>query len=141
VEELEIGHLAGHELGVGEPGARVVLGVGRDAAGRRHRLAQRLGTEVGGGGGALALPEVDGDPERLVAVMLDGLELAETHGDGQPEVRARGSGRRGRALSARFAECGIDKRLELGRLAVIVDHRAAACHRGTGMSAKKRAGL
>ncbi len=56
--QVEIGDVARHQLGIGQPGGRVFRGVAGDPAGGGDGLANRLGAQVGGAGGALALAEI-----------------------------------------------------------------------------------
>ena len=63
----------------GRPGGRVLRGEAGDVVGRAHRLLQRRTREVGGAGIASALADVDRHAQRLVAVALDVLDLAQAH--------------------------------------------------------------
>src|SRR3569623_946017 len=119
VIEIEIGDRACHERRVGEARAIVLCGVTRDIAGRAHRLLDGLRRIIRRAGRTLALPEIHGDAETLVAVVLDRLDLAEPHGHRKTALRAHAG--LGRACT-----------LARGRVEYRGDHRlqfAAALHR------------
>ncbi len=104
-------------LGVGESGAVVLGGVARDRAGLGHRLADRRWREIGGAGGAFALAEIDGDAETTVALVLDGLDLAEPHRGVQPFLQAGIGLGLDRAAAVRLLECEGDHGLQFGNAA------------------------
>ena len=108
VVQVEIGKLGGHQLLVGETGAIVLRGVSRDAAGGRHRVANRRGRKVGGARRTLALSEVHAYPKAAVLGVLDGLDIAQSRGDAETGARAdaRFRGARSEAFSLRPARPG-----------------------------------
>jgi len=79
VEQMEVGKLVGHVLGVGQAGHRVFGGEAGDVVGCLHRLAHRVGRKIGSGRVAAPLAQVDRDAQRLVAVALDVLQFALAH--------------------------------------------------------------
>ena len=81
VIEVQFWQVTGHEIGSGEAGVGIRLGAAGDGAGGADGVAHGLGAEVGGTGGALALAEIDGDTETVVAGMLHRLHLAQADTD------------------------------------------------------------
>ena len=80
MEEVEVRRLAAEKARViGKPRRIVIGGVARDRACRFHGALDRLRRKVGGARVAAALAEIDRDAEALVAVVLDGLDLAAAH--------------------------------------------------------------
>ncbi len=74
--DVEVRQFASHQLGRGEPRGRILAGVAGDGHGLLdHVLDRRLGG-IGGRGAALALADIDGHRDALVAGQLDGLDLA-----------------------------------------------------------------
>ncbi len=84
--EPQVGRLASIQpFGIGKAGGHVLGGVARDRAGRLDGAIDGFGREIGGARVAAARPEIDGDAEPLVAVVLDGLDLAAAHGHALPD--------------------------------------------------------
>jgi len=79
VVEVEVRDVAGERLGVDEPGIRILGGVARDRARLADRLEHRRAAEIRGARGALALAEIHGHGEAAVALVLDGVDLAQAH--------------------------------------------------------------
>src|SRR5262245_21880209 len=77
--QVEIRYVARQLLGIREPGAVVLGRVPRDVAGLLDGLGHRARRQVRGTRRTLALAEVDGDAHAAIALVLDGLDLAETH--------------------------------------------------------------
>ena len=90
MEEIERSHLARLQLRLHQPRAGVLAAVTCDGVRRLHRLAQRLGAEIGAAGRTLAAAQVDRDLQRLVALMLQGLQLAHAHGHREARALAVG---------------------------------------------------
>mmetsp|Transcript_39161 Transcript_39161/g.91872 ORF Transcript_39161/g.91872 Transcript_39161/m.91872 type:complete len:297 (+) Transcript_39161:1012-1902(+) len=116
MEEVELGphRRVQREVGrVRQAGELVLGGEACDVIGSTHRVADGLGRKVGRAGIAAALAEVDGHAERLVAIALDVLELAQPRGDRQPAAfRHLGTGIAG-AQSFRLGKRVFDPLLEL----------------------------
>jgi len=60
--------------------------IARDRQRRIHGVAHRLRRKIGGAGIAALLADVGGDAQALVAVVLDGFDLAMTHRDALAET-------------------------------------------------------
>ena len=84
VVKPEVGEFARQQRRIGQAGAIVRGGVFGDGAGGAHRVAHRRGRQVGGAGRTGALAEIHRNAQALVACVLHGLDLAQTHGHGQP---------------------------------------------------------
>jgi hypothetical protein len=77
--KVEIGQVARHQRGIRQ--ARIFV-VGREARDRQclgHRFLDRGRRQVGRARGALALAGVNGDAEAAIALVFEGLDLAEAH--------------------------------------------------------------
>ncbi|MPN32066.1 hypothetical protein SDC9_179542 [bioreactor metagenome] len=88
VVKVQIGEAllaAGQQAGVRQSGAVVFGGEAGDVERRLHRLAQGGCGKIRGTGVSLALAEIDGDADPLVAVVFDGLDFAATNADRLPE--------------------------------------------------------
>jgi hypothetical protein len=82
VEQVEVAFrrcTGGEAVGVGQAGGAVLGGEAGNVPGGADRLLDGRRREVGAAGIAAALPRVDGDADRLVAVALDVLGLALAH--------------------------------------------------------------
>jgi hypothetical protein len=116
VEEVQFGPGRWIEGQVGFVRQAGELVLGREAGdviGRTHRVADGLGREVRGAGIAAALAKVDRDAQRLVAVALDVLQLAQARRYRQPAaLRHLGAGIAGAHLF-RLGEGVFDPLLEL----------------------------
>ena len=90
--EIEVGDLARQRLRIDEPGVGILRRVAGDGAGLLDRLAHRRGRQVGGARRALALAEVHRHRQSPVALVLDGVDLAQAHvhrrGPGSPMASA-----------------------------------------------------
>ncbi len=86
--EIEVRNLARQILGLDQAGVRVLGGVAGDGACLLDRRADRLPPEVGGAGRAFALAEIDGHRETPVALVLDGVHLAQPDGGAQSLAHA-----------------------------------------------------
>ena len=125
-------------VGIGEPGAGILRGEARDAAGLGDGLAQRAGAQVGGAGRALARAEVDGDAHAAVALVLDGLDLAEPHRDREAHVHADGGLGLGCAEHARLLERELDECEQVG---AVGGDGGGAVFDGHGAAQRLRAGI
>ena len=81
MEEIEVAARARDELGIGEPGGLVGRGEARDRERGSDRVFDGFRREIGGARVAVLLADVHADAEALVAVVLDGLDLAAPDGD------------------------------------------------------------
>jgi len=84
VEQIQIRPLTGIErqvLRVRQTGHRVLGREAGNVEGGTHRVLQGLGREIRGAGIAAALPQIDRDAERLVAIALHVLQLPHAGGD------------------------------------------------------------
>ena len=79
--QIQIRAILRHQRRIGQAGAIVLGGEAGDVERRLDRFAQRLRRKVGGAGVTLALADIDGDPDALVAVELDGFDLVATDAD------------------------------------------------------------
>ena len=86
MEQVEVGVAVGHLGHIRQTCHGVFGGETRDVVSGLHRLADGGGGEVGGGGVAALLPQVDRDAERLVAVAFHVLQLALAHRDAEPRA-------------------------------------------------------
>ncbi|MNM95422.1 hypothetical protein D3C81_1078650 [compost metagenome] len=85
---VHIRELGGHQLGVGQAGGGVVLGMPRDGTGLGHGGLQAGFLQVGGAGTALALAEVHGHGDAAVVGGFHRFHLAQTHVHIQPALLA-----------------------------------------------------
>ena len=104
VIEVQFRQRVRHARGVGEPRVRVRLGELRNCAGGLDHGIDGGAIECRARGVRLALAEIDRHADRLVALMFDGLDLAQTCGDGEPRVQRHVDFRRARAAFARAIE-------------------------------------
>ena len=81
--EIQIRKLARHGLRVGEARTFVAGGVARNRAGLGHGQLHGRSAQIRGAGRALAVSEIHRDRHAAVAVVLDGVDLAQAHRDGQ----------------------------------------------------------
>jgi len=88
VAQLEVAWMHFQHVGFGQAGAIVDRGEAGDVVGGIDRGFERLARKVGRAGVAAAhlaqFAQVDGDAHALVFVLLDGVDLALAHADGQP---------------------------------------------------------
>jgi hypothetical protein len=104
VIKIQVRDLARQRFGFDEPRVGILGRVARDRAGFFHRLAHRGASQVRRARGSFALAEINGHPEAPVALVLDGVHLAEAHAHRQAlGHRGVGLGRRG-AMTARLRE-------------------------------------
>ena len=113
VIEVQVRQFARHQRGVGEAGAIVFRGMLGDGQGCRHRLADRRLAARRGAGRALALADVQGDAEALVAVELDRLDLALADRGGQALLHRHRHFTGAGALAARLGDDLLDLRLQV----------------------------
>ncbi len=104
VPEIQVGKVLRHQFGIGQAAAGVVLGVAGDVAGPLHDLVQGSLAQVRAGRRALALAEIHRDRQAPVAVVLQGLHLAQAHGGAQRPLVARGHLHLVGALPSRVGE-------------------------------------
>ena len=86
--QVEIGNVAREHVLVRESGAIVGCREARDRQRGIHRVAHRLRREIGGAGVPALLADVDRDADALVAVVLDGFDLAPAHRHGLADAFA-----------------------------------------------------
>jgi hypothetical protein len=79
MEQIEVGPLGGQGVRIGKPGAIVLAGESRDLVRGVDRVVQRTRREIAGAGMTAPLPDVDRDPDALVACLFDRLDLALAH--------------------------------------------------------------
>lgn len=108
--QIQIGKLGGERLRVGQTGVFVDVGIARDAARRSHGLPDRCRRQIGGVGGAFPLAEINGDSQALIAVMLDGFDLAQPGRHRQAAFLGQAGFRGGGAL----LPCLVQQRLDQG---------------------------
>ena len=82
--EVEVGYIARQSLRLYESRVRILRGVARDRARLGDGLAHRRGAQVGGARRPLALAEIHRHPETSVALVLDGVDLAQAHAHREP---------------------------------------------------------
>jgi hypothetical protein len=132
VKQVQIGVAVGHVLRVGQAGHRVLGGEAGDVVGGLHRLADRVGGEVGGGGVAALLSQVDGHAERLVAVALHVLQLALAHRHAQARALGHLGRRIDRAQLPGVAERQVHQVFELAPRVLETRQRGSPIGRGGG---------
>ena len=88
VIKIQIGNLARQRVGVGQSGAWIGRRVLRNRRGLHHRFVHRRRPQVGGARRALRLTEVDRDRQAAIAVVFDGIDLAQSHGHRQAALQA-----------------------------------------------------
>ena len=110
--EIQVRNVARHGLGVRQAGAFIARGVARDRAGLGHGQLDRRGAQIGGAGRALAVPEVHGHGHAAVAMVLDGVDLAQAHRHGQSLLHAGVGVGRGGTGSLRQRQRAADHLLQ-----------------------------
>ena len=79
--QIEIGNRARHGTLIGEPRAVIARRVARNGAGFGHGALDCCRAQIGSAGRTLALSEIDRDGHAPIPVVLDGIDVAESHGD------------------------------------------------------------
>jgi hypothetical protein len=112
--QIQVRHLARQVGRIRQSRAVVFGGVARDGAGLRHRGAHGGRGQVPGARRALALAEVHGQTQSPVALVLDGIDLAEAHGGREPPLQAGIGLALGGAGAPRFRQDQLDDLCQLG---------------------------
>ena len=72
---VQIAHGFSHQIGIRQTGVFVFGGVSRNVAGSLHGCFQCLRRQIRRAGAAFALPEIYGDVQRFVLLVLDLLDF------------------------------------------------------------------
>ena len=102
MEQVQVRQAGGHQAGIGQTVAGIVLGVAGDAQRPRHRFLDGALGAVGRARGTLALAVIHRDAEAAVGMELQGLQLALADLDRQADVLGEPTLRRASAPN-RFA--------------------------------------
>ncbi len=111
--QIEVRDLTREELRLDQTRVGIFRRIARDRTGLLDRLPDRLPAQIRRTGRALSFPEINRDPETPIALVLDGLHLAQPHGHPEPLAHVSvGFALRG-TLTLGFLEHEADNFLEL----------------------------
>ena len=102
--EIQVRYLARQREGIGQPGEFIGRRMPRDRRCLEYRLTHCRGTQIRGAGRALGLAKIQRHRQPAVAVVLDRVDLPETHRRAQAPLQTRVRFSLARAARARLPE-------------------------------------
>ncbi len=102
--QIEVRYLTRHVGWIGKTRVRIARGIARNRAGLAHHVAHRVARQGSAAGRTLGAIEINRDAQAAVALVLDGLDLAEPHRDTKTLSQADVGFGLGRARGARLRQ-------------------------------------